>query len=214
MGKKYKKEDASETKHLSLFMCVCGWLCSWYPCIQGRMWSTLTVREWFLIDSDRRRWKLWRTWSHWSLRPLKEMAFFCTERDSREIILLWSCTEPNYSCMSTWVMWLKRTTCDDGLLIGCDPTDLFLSLFLVHVSISGSNQYGSIRGHTSVSSGSLLDDDHWHSVLIERYRRSVNFTLDNHTQSFRTNGEFDHLDLDYEVNQNKVMCQVYCFCYC
>ncbi|KAL7835528.1 hypothetical protein SRHO_G00278750, partial [Serrasalmus rhombeus] len=61
-----------------------------------------------------------------------------------------------------------------------------------------SNQYGSILGHTSVTSGSLLDDHHWHSVVIERYRRNVNFTLDQHTQHFRTNGEFDHLDLDYE----------------
>lgn len=63
----------------------------------------------------------------------------------------------------------------------------------------GSNQHGSIQGHTTVTSGSLLDDDHWHSVVIERYRRNINFTLDHHTQHFRTNGEFDHLDLDYEV---------------
>ncbi|NP_001268920.1 contactin-associated protein-like 2a precursor [Danio rerio] len=63
----------------------------------------------------------------------------------------------------------------------------------------GSNQHGSILGHTSVTSGSLLDDHHWHSVVIERYRRNVNFTLDQHTQHFRTNGEFDHLDLDYEL---------------
>ncbi|KAG7247014.1 hypothetical protein CRUP_015948, partial [Coryphaenoides rupestris] len=60
-----------------------------------------------------------------------------------------------------------------------------------------SNQYSSIQGHTSVSSGSLLDDEHWHSVFIQRYRRNVNFTLDHHTQQFRTNGEFDQLDLDY-----------------
>ncbi|TSL10154.1 Contactin-associated protein-like 2 [Bagarius yarrelli] len=66
----------------------------------------------------------------------------------------------------------------------------------------GSNQYSSILGHTSVSSGSLLDDHHWHSVVIERYRRNVNFTLDQHTQHFRTNGEFDHLDLDYEARLN------------
>ncbi|KAK3540846.1 hypothetical protein QTP86_002353 [Hemibagrus guttatus] len=66
----------------------------------------------------------------------------------------------------------------------------------------GSNQYGSILGHTSVSSGSLLDDHHWHSVVIERHRRNVNFTLDLHTQHFRTNGEFDHLDLDYEARRN------------
>lgn len=69
--------------------------------------------------------------------------------------------------------------------------------------ITGSNQYGSILGHTSVTTGSLLDDNHWHSVVIERYRRNVNFTLDRHTQHFRTNGEFDHLDLDYEVRTNR-----------
>ncbi|KAJ8355341.1 hypothetical protein AAFF_G00063590, partial [Aldrovandia affinis] len=64
----------------------------------------------------------------------------------------------------------------------------------------GSNQHGSILGHTAVTSGSLLDDHHWHSVVIERYRRNVNFTLDRHMQHFRTNGEFDHLDLDYELS--------------
>ncbi|XP_015242102.1 PREDICTED: contactin-associated protein-like 2 isoform X1 [Cyprinodon variegatus] len=64
----------------------------------------------------------------------------------------------------------------------------------------GSNQYGSILGHTSVTTGSLLDDNHWHSVVIERYRRNVNFSLDGHTRHFRTNGEFDHLDLDYELS--------------
>uniref|UniRef100_A0A669BRE9 Contactin associated protein 2 n=1 Tax=Oreochromis niloticus TaxID=8128 RepID=A0A669BRE9_ORENI len=64
----------------------------------------------------------------------------------------------------------------------------------------GSYLYGSSLGHTSVTTGSLLDDNHWHSVVIERYRRNVNFTLDRHTQHFRTNGEFDHLDLDYELS--------------
>lgn len=74
------------------------------------------------------------------------------------------------------------------------PVSMWFALFS-----AGSNQYGSIQGHTYVTSGSLLDDDHWHSVVIERYRRNVNFTLDHHSQQFRTNGEFDHLDLDYEV---------------
>uniref|UniRef100_A0A670Y614 Uncharacterized protein n=1 Tax=Pseudonaja textilis TaxID=8673 RepID=A0A670Y614_PSETE len=63
----------------------------------------------------------------------------------------------------------------------------------------GSNQYGSIYGHTSVTTGSLLDDHHWHSVLIERHGRNINLTLDRHLQQFRINGEFDHLDLDYEI---------------
>ncbi|KAI4894492.1 hypothetical protein NFI96_006589 [Prochilodus magdalenae] len=98
-----------------------------------------------------------------------------------------------------------RTSKGEGVLIhGEGQQGDYLTLELRRAKLVlqinlGSNQYGSIQGHTSVSSGSLLDDDHWHSVLIERYRRSVNFTLDQHTQSFRTNGEFDHLDLDYEV---------------
>lgn len=65
---------------------------------------------------------------------------------------------------------------------------------------SGSNQLGPIYGHTSVTTGSLLDDHHWHSVVIERQGRSINLTLDRGVQHFRTNGEFDYLDLDYEVS--------------
>ncbi|XP_062260924.1 contactin-associated protein-like 2b [Platichthys flesus] len=99
-----------------------------------------------------------------------------------------------------------RTTARDGVLLhGEGQQGDYLSLELrrarLQLSINlGSNQYGSIQGHTSVISGSLLDDDHWHSVVVERYRRNVNFTLDHHTQQFRTNGDFDHLDLDYEIS--------------
>ncbi|KAM6971669.1 contactin-associated protein-like 2 [Tautogolabrus adspersus] len=77
--------------------------------------------------------------------------------------------------------------------------ELHKAKLLLQINL-GSNQYGSILGHTSVTTGSLLDDNHWHSVVLERYRRNVNFTLDRHTQHFRTNGEFDHLDLDYELS--------------
>uniref|UniRef100_A0A7N8WYI2 Contactin associated protein 2b n=1 Tax=Mastacembelus armatus TaxID=205130 RepID=A0A7N8WYI2_9TELE len=99
-----------------------------------------------------------------------------------------------------------RTMAGDGVLLhGEGQQGDYISLELRRARLQlninlGSNQYGSIQGHTSVTSGSLLDDDHWHSVVIERYRRNVNFTLDHHTQQFRTNGEFDHLDLDYEIS--------------
>lgn len=71
---------------------------------------------------------------------------------------------------------------------------------IVPILILGSNQLGSIYGHTSVMTGSLLDDHHWHSIIIERHGRNINLTLDRHMQHFRTNGEFDYLDLDYEVD--------------
>uniref|UniRef100_A0A3Q3XHF7 Uncharacterized protein n=1 Tax=Mola mola TaxID=94237 RepID=A0A3Q3XHF7_MOLML len=99
-----------------------------------------------------------------------------------------------------------RTTSRDGVLLhGEGQQGDYISLELCRAKLQlsinlGSNQYGSIQGHTSVTSGSLLDDDHWHSVVIERYRRNVNFTLDHHTRQFRTNGDFDHLDLDYEIS--------------
>lgn len=52
----------------------------------------------------------------------------------------------------------------------------------------------------SATLGSLLDDQHWHSVLLERVDKHVNFTVDRHTQHFRTKGEADALDIDYEVS--------------
>ncbi|XP_061696396.1 contactin-associated protein-like 2b isoform X2 [Syngnathoides biaculeatus] len=99
-----------------------------------------------------------------------------------------------------------RTTAGHGVLLyGEGQQGDYVSLELQRATLKlsmnlGSNQYGSIQGHTSVTSGSLLDDDHWHSVVIERYRRNVNFTLDHHVYHFRTNGEFAHLDLDYEIS--------------
>ncbi|EDL83019.1 similar to contactin associated protein-like 5 isoform 1 (predicted), partial [Rattus norvegicus] len=47
--------------------------------------------------------------------------------------------------------------------------------------------------------GSLLDDQHWHSVLLERVGKQANFTVDMNTQHFQTKGETDALDIDYEL---------------
>uniref|UniRef100_A0A8B9F3E8 Contactin associated protein 1 n=1 Tax=Amazona collaria TaxID=241587 RepID=A0A8B9F3E8_9PSIT len=54
-------------------------------------------------------------------------------------------------------------------------------------------------GHTTVTVGSLLDDQHWHSLHIERYGRHVNLTLDGEVKRFRCHGTFDQLDLDTEL---------------
>ncbi|KAK4817683.1 hypothetical protein QYF61_024912 [Mycteria americana] len=68
----------------------------------------------------------------------------------------------------------------------------------LHINLGDSNLHFS-NSHMSVTLGSLLDDQHWHSVLIERFNKQVNFTVDKHTQHFRTKGDSDHLDIDYEV---------------
>lgn len=55
-------------------------------------------------------------------------------------------------------------------------------------------------GRVAVSVGSLLDDQHWHSVHMERFNRQVNLSVDAHTQHFQTAGEGHSLEVDYEVN--------------
>uniref|UniRef100_A0A3Q3N8A4 Contactin associated protein family member 5 n=1 Tax=Mastacembelus armatus TaxID=205130 RepID=A0A3Q3N8A4_9TELE len=55
-------------------------------------------------------------------------------------------------------------------------------------------------GRVAVTVGSLLDDQHWHSVLIERFNKQVNLTVDSHTQHFQTKGEGHSLEVDYELS--------------
>nr|XP_033803133.1 contactin-associated protein-like 5 isoform X2 [Geotrypetes seraphini] len=69
----------------------------------------------------------------------------------------------------------------------------------LHINL-GDLKLRSSNGHTSVTLGSLLDDQHWHAVLIERFNKQVNFTVDKYSQHFRTKGDADHLDLDYELS--------------
>ncbi|XP_068602847.1 contactin-associated protein-like 5 [Brachionichthys hirsutus] len=55
-------------------------------------------------------------------------------------------------------------------------------------------------GRVAVTVGSLLDDQHWHSVHVERFNKQVNLTVDSHTQHFHTKGEGHSLEVDYELS--------------
>ncbi|XP_059986055.1 contactin-associated protein-like 4 isoform X6 [Lagenorhynchus albirostris] len=65
---------------------------------------------------------------------------------------------------------------------------------------SGEAKLPSTHGPISLTLGSLLDDQHWHSVLIQRLGKQVNFTVDEHRRRFHAQGEFSYLHLDYEGN--------------
>uniref|UniRef100_A0A8C2DS35 Contactin associated protein-like 5a n=1 Tax=Cyprinus carpio TaxID=7962 RepID=A0A8C2DS35_CYPCA len=69
----------------------------------------------------------------------------------------------------------------------------------LHLNLD-DNRVRSSSARMVVTLGSLLDDLHWHSVLIERFNKQVNFTLDRHTQHFRTKGDGDSLEVDYELS--------------
>ncbi|XP_036451045.1 contactin-associated protein-like 5 [Colossoma macropomum] len=50
--------------------------------------------------------------------------------------------------------------------------------------------------HTMVSLGSLLDDQHWHHISIERLRGHVNFTVDKNTQRLQLPEHQSHFEIN------------------
>ncbi|XP_056591110.1 contactin-associated protein-like 5 isoform X1 [Triplophysa dalaica] len=70
---------------------------------------------------------------------------------------------------------------------------------LLHLNLDDAKLQSSGRS-ASLMLGSLLDDHHWHSVQIERFNKHVNFTVDGHTQHFRSPGQEDTLEIDYELS--------------
>ncbi|XP_052004183.1 contactin-associated protein-like 5 isoform X2 [Xyrauchen texanus] len=77
--------------------------------------------------------------------------------------------------------------------------ELHRGRLVLHLNLDDSRMKSS-SARMVVTLGSLLDDLHWHSALIERFNKQVNFTLDRHTQHFRTKGHGDSLEVDYELS--------------
>ncbi|XP_058644606.1 contactin-associated protein-like 4 isoform X4 [Onychostoma macrolepis] len=50
--------------------------------------------------------------------------------------------------------------------------------------------------HPLVSLGSLLDDQHWHHVSVDRVRGLVNFTVDKNTQQFQLPESWSHSEIN------------------
>lgn len=57
---------------------------------------------------------------------------------------------------------------------------------------------------TSLSVGSLLDDNIWHDVVISRNRRDLIFSVDRVMVQDRIKGEFSRLNLNRGVCKNKM----------
>ncbi|KAM4833587.1 contactin-associated protein-like 4 isoform 2-T2 [Thomomys bottae] len=65
---------------------------------------------------------------------------------------------------------------------------------------SGEAKLPSTHSPANLTLGSLLDDQHWHTVLIQRLGKQVNFTVDEHKSHFHALGELNYLDLDDEIS--------------
>lgn len=57
---------------------------------------------------------------------------------------------------------------------------------------------------TSLSVGSLLDDNMWHDVQIFRNRRDISFSVDRVVVKGRVKGDFHRLDLNRAVSFFKI----------
>ncbi|KAM9329027.1 contactin-associated protein-like 4 [Gastrophryne carolinensis] len=71
----------------------------------------------------------------------------------------------------------------------------------------GNVQFQNSNPHVNVSLGSLLDDQQWHSAVIERFGRQVNFTVDRHAHHFFIKGDISYLDIDYELSFGGIVSQ-------
>uniref|UniRef100_A0A671NE08 Contactin-associated protein-like 4 n=1 Tax=Sinocyclocheilus anshuiensis TaxID=1608454 RepID=A0A671NE08_9TELE len=70
--------------------------------------------------------------------------------------------------------------------------ELFRGKLLLQLRKGGS----SADLHPLVSLGSLLDDQHWHHVSVERVRGLVNFTVDKNTQQFQLPESWSHSEIN------------------
>ncbi|XP_023082593.1 contactin-associated protein-like 4 isoform X5 [Piliocolobus tephrosceles] len=99
-----------------------------------------------------------------------------------------------------------KTMQSDGILLhreGPNGDHITLQLRrgrLFLVINSGEAKLPSTSTLVNLTLGSLLDDQHWHSVLIQRLGKQVNFTVDEHRHHFHAQGEFNFANLDYEIS--------------
>ncbi|KAM3940316.1 contactin-associated protein-like 4 [Leptodactylus fuscus] len=99
-----------------------------------------------------------------------------------------------------------KTMHSDGVLLhgeGQNGDRIGLELIKGRLCLSihlGNLQFHASNPHVNVFLGSLLDDQQWHSVVIERFGRQVNFTVDRHVYYFFMKGDISYLDIDYELS--------------
>ncbi|XP_075392562.1 contactin-associated protein-like 4 isoform X2 [Tenrec ecaudatus] len=65
---------------------------------------------------------------------------------------------------------------------------------------SGEAPSASTQTLVNLSLGSLLDDQHWHAVLVQSTGQQGNFTVDEHRHHFQVQGETNYLDLHSEIS--------------
>uniref|UniRef100_A0A673V676 Contactin associated protein like 3 n=1 Tax=Suricata suricatta TaxID=37032 RepID=A0A673V676_SURSU len=99
-----------------------------------------------------------------------------------------------------------KTGQTDGILLhreGRNGKHITLELVKGRLVLSLNSGRASLPpadARVSLTLGSLLDDQHWHAVLLELLDTHVSLTVDRHAQLFQAKGEPRSLDLDDEIS--------------
>ncbi|XP_062340357.1 contactin-associated protein-like 5 isoform X1 [Osmerus eperlanus] len=101
-----------------------------------------------------------------------------------------------------------KTQRNSGTLIHAEAHEHSLTLelhkgkLLLHLR-KGKSAY--LENHKVVSLGSLLDDQHWHHVTIERVGGNINFTVDKSTQQLLVPVDLSHWQI-HEISLGVTQC--------
>uniref|UniRef100_A0A8C5LL93 Contactin associated protein family member 4 n=1 Tax=Leptobrachium leishanense TaxID=445787 RepID=A0A8C5LL93_9ANUR len=120
--------------------------------------------------------------------------------------ILYRFQQKSMSTMKDMISLKFKTMQSDGIILhGEGQNGDHITMELVKGTLSliihlGNVEFHPTNPHVNVSLGSLLDDQQWHSVVIERFGKQVNFTVDRHVHHFYMKGEIYYLDIDYELS--------------
>ncbi|KAM9206276.1 contactin-associated protein-like 3 [Dugong dugon] len=99
-----------------------------------------------------------------------------------------------------------KTRQSDGILLhreGQSGKHITLELVkgkLILFLNAGDATLPSPDAHVNLTLGGLLDDQHWHTILLELLSSHGNLALDGHTHHFQAKGESSYVDLNYEIS--------------
>ncbi|KAB0349268.1 hypothetical protein FD754_014125 [Muntiacus muntjak] len=98
-----------------------------------------------------------------------------------------------------------KTMQSDGILLhregqNGDHITLELRRGKLFLLINSGDAEPAARAPGGLGLGSLLDDQQWHSALVQRWGAQVNFTVDEHRRRFRAQGELSDLRLGHEIS--------------
>uniref|UniRef100_A0A3Q1GPN3 Contactin-associated protein-like 4 n=1 Tax=Acanthochromis polyacanthus TaxID=80966 RepID=A0A3Q1GPN3_9TELE len=91
--------------------------------------------------------------------------------------------------------------CISFFFFPCPHCLLLSALYVLLSCLPGGTASSESRRLASL--GSLLDDQHWHHVVLEQKNAHLNLTVDKHTEKVQIPAEFSHWDIEHSLDFQK-----------